>query len=57
MFLHGRILHCIFVVVMYVIVTIGIGVSFKERDLWDFFFFFGLFRATPVAYGGSQARG
>ena len=22
-----------------------------------FFFFFGLFRATPVAYGGSQARG
>ena len=22
-----------------------------------FVFFFGLFRATPVAYGGSQARG
>ena len=22
-----------------------------------FFFFFGLFRAIPVAYGGSQARG
>ena len=22
-----------------------------------FFFFFALFRATPVAYGGSQARG
>ena len=21
------------------------------------FFFFGLFRATPLAYGGSQARG
>ena len=23
----------------------------------DIFFFFGLFRAAPVAYGGSQARG
>ena len=22
-----------------------------------FFFFFGLFRAEPAAYGGSQARG
>ena len=24
---------------------------------WAFFFFFGLFRAAPAAYGGSQARG
>ena len=29
----------------------------NEQDLSDgFFFFFGLFRATLVAYGGSQAR-
>ena len=27
------------------------------RDLWGGDFFFYLFRATPEAYGGSQARG
>ena len=30
------------------------------KDQYSFFFFFGLFvfsRATPLAYGGSQARG
>ena len=28
-------------------------------DLWEFtcFYFFGLFRATPTVYGGSQIRG
>ena len=31
----------------------GLGLEF----LWLFFFFFVFSRATPVAYGGSQARG
>ena len=26
-------------------------------NLWGFFFFFGFFRATPLAYGSSLARG
>ena len=31
----------------------------EKHTMWGqtVFFFFGLFRATPVAYGGSQARG
>ena len=39
--------------------------DFQSTLIWDplfvslltFFFFFGLFRAVTVAYGGSQARG
>ena len=27
------------------------------KRTWAIFFFFGLFRAAPTAYGGSQARG
>ena len=30
--------------------------SWSERQVY-FLFFFSLFRATPTAYGGSQARG
>ena len=30
---------------------------FKNFYFYLFFLIFGLFRATPVAYGGSQARG
>ena len=31
--------------------------DFFTLVVWDdLFFFFGLFRATPMAYGGSQAR-
>ena len=29
----------------------------RKYIFFPFFFFFGLFRAAPVAYGGSQARG
>ena len=32
------------------------AVSERRDFLLDFFFFFCLFRATPVEYGGSQAR-
>ena len=28
-----------------------------KENMGHFFFFFGLFRAAPTAYGGSQARG
>ena len=31
--------------------------SSQSFSALDFFFSFGLLRATPVAYGGSQARG
>jgi len=31
--------------------------GFKIPKMHSFFFFFGLFRAIPVASGGSQARG
>ena len=31
--------------------------SFVNYRLLFFFFFFGLFRSAPTAYGGAQARG
>ena len=40
-----------------------LGILSQYFSLWygrstnDFFFFFLLFKATPTAYGGSQARG
>ena len=33
------------------------GLTQWKRISSSFFFFFGLFRAAPVAYGSSQARG
>ena len=32
-------------------------VFYKQLIFWPFFFFFCLFKATLIAYGGSQARG
>ena len=35
----------------------GVAALYQTKYSLFFFFFFDLFRATPVAYGGSQARG
>ena len=41
--------------------TIGTAINLTAKSLWTSFFFFFfwscLFRATPKAFGGSQARG
>ena len=54
-------IFCIFMATQHMEIT-GPGI---ESELWqlqtvslkEYFFFFLLFRAVPVAYGGSQARG
>ena len=52
---------CLLMIITFCIIGIQSSifdiVFYQQWEHWIFFFFFFLFRASPMAYGGSQAKG